>query len=214
MAWWLGLQVKELLTSFGPLKAFNLVKDSATGLSKGYAFCEYVDINVTDQVSPRPLLSPPLPPALFSLRSPLGMGGRRLAGLGGPAWGFPSSQPFAVPSSHQCLALWYWGEVVGSWPLTLHLFPAPPPLVLQTQAIAGLNGMQLGDKKLLVQRASVGAKNATLVSPPARHLPLARGAWGWERVGWGTPSSALSADAGRPGQGSVLLGRYPGRAAL
>lgn len=43
-------QVKELLTSFGPLKAFNLVKDSATGLSKGYAFCEYVDVNVSDQV--------------------------------------------------------------------------------------------------------------------------------------------------------------------
>ncbi|ESO05012.1 hypothetical protein HELRODRAFT_185543 [Helobdella robusta] len=65
-------QVKELLTSFGPLKAFNLVKDSATGLSKGYAFCEYVDPNVTDQA---------------------------------------------------CL---------------------------------GLNGMQLGDKKLIVQRASIG----------------------------------------------------------
>ncbi|XP_065143999.1 U2 small nuclear RNA auxiliary factor 2b isoform X1 [Paramisgurnus dabryanus] len=73
-------QVKELLTSFGPLKAFNLVKDSATGLSKGYAFCEYVDVNVNDQ------------------------------------------------------------------------------------AIAGLNGMQLADKKLLVQRASVGAKNATMMS--------------------------------------------------
>uniref|UniRef100_A0AAY4AAC8 Splicing factor U2AF subunit n=3 Tax=Denticeps clupeoides TaxID=299321 RepID=A0AAY4AAC8_9TELE len=73
-------QVKELLTSFGPLKAFNLVKDSATGLSKGYAFCEYVDVNVSDQ------------------------------------------------------------------------------------AIAGLNGMQLGDKKLLVQRASVGSKNAMLTS--------------------------------------------------
>ncbi|KAK3583631.1 hypothetical protein CHS0354_039458 [Potamilus streckersoni] len=69
-------QVKELLTSFGPLRAFNLVKDSATGLSKGYAFCEYVDVTVTDQ------------------------------------------------------------------------------------ACAGLNGMQLGDKKLIVQRASVGAKNA------------------------------------------------------
>ncbi|KAL7850729.1 hypothetical protein SRHO_G00200780 [Serrasalmus rhombeus] len=69
-------QVKELLTSFGPLKAFNLVKDSATSLSKGYAFCEYVDIGATDQ------------------------------------------------------------------------------------AVAGLNGMQLGDKKLIVQRASVGAKNA------------------------------------------------------
>ncbi|XP_023931364.1 splicing factor U2AF 50 kDa subunit isoform X2 [Lingula anatina] len=69
-------QVKELLMSFGPLKAFNLVKDSATGLSKGYAFCEYLDPNITDQ------------------------------------------------------------------------------------ACAGLNGMQLGDKKLIVQRASVGAKNA------------------------------------------------------
>uniref|UniRef100_A0A4W5PRN7 U2 small nuclear RNA auxiliary factor 2 n=1 Tax=Hucho hucho TaxID=62062 RepID=A0A4W5PRN7_9TELE len=70
----------QLLISFGPLKALNLVKDSATGLSKGYAFCEYVDVNLNDQ------------------------------------------------------------------------------------AIAGLNGMQLGDKKLLVQRASVGAKNAALVS--------------------------------------------------
>ncbi|EPQ18897.1 Splicing factor U2AF 65 kDa subunit [Myotis brandtii] len=70
-------QVKELLTSFGPLKGFHLVKDGATGLSKGYAFCEYVDISVTDQ------------------------------------------------------------------------------------AIAGLSGMQLGDRTLQVQRASVGAKNAT-----------------------------------------------------
>ncbi|CAF3731926.1 unnamed protein product [Rotaria sp. Silwood1] len=68
-------QVKELLMSFGPLKAFNLVKDAATGLSKGYAFCEYVDPSVTEA------------------------------------------------------------------------------------AIQGLNGMQLGDKKLIVQLASVGAKN-------------------------------------------------------
>jgi len=42
--------VKELLTSFGQLKAFNLVKDAATGLSKGYAFCEYADVVMTDQV--------------------------------------------------------------------------------------------------------------------------------------------------------------------
>ena len=40
----------ELLMSFGQLKAFNLVKDSATGLSKGYAFCEYADSSITDQV--------------------------------------------------------------------------------------------------------------------------------------------------------------------
>lgn len=36
--------------SFGQLRAFNLVMDSTTGLSKGYAFCLFVDINVTDQV--------------------------------------------------------------------------------------------------------------------------------------------------------------------
>lgn len=36
--------------SFGQLRAFNLVKDSSTGLSKGYAFAEYVDISMTDQV--------------------------------------------------------------------------------------------------------------------------------------------------------------------
>jgi len=68
-------QVKELLTAFGPLKAFNLVKDSVTATSRGYAFCEYLDPLITDQ------------------------------------------------------------------------------------AIQGLNGMQLGDKKLIVQLASIGAKN-------------------------------------------------------
>ncbi|KAK1799024.1 hypothetical protein P4O66_007299, partial [Electrophorus voltai] len=81
-------QVKELLTSFGPLKAFNLVKDSATSLSKGYAFCEYADICATDQ------------------------------------------------------------------------------------AVAGLNGMQLGDKKLIVQRASVGAKNANSMAATEASLSL------------------------------------------
>lgn len=73
--------------SFGQLRAFNLVKDSATGLSKGYAFCEYVDTSITDQ------------------------------------------------------------------------------------AIAGLNGMQLGDKKLIVQRASVGAKNSQMNAPVQVQVP-------------------------------------------
>jgi len=79
-------QVMELLTSFGALKAFHLVKDGATGLSKGYAFCEYVDPSVTDL------------------------------------------------------------------------------------ACAGLSGMQLGDKKLIVQRASLGAKNQ---GPGAQTAPVA-----------------------------------------
>lgn len=43
-------QVKELLQAFGPLKSFNLVKDSLTGFSKGFAFCEFVDNSVTDNV--------------------------------------------------------------------------------------------------------------------------------------------------------------------
>ncbi|XP_008552649.1 splicing factor U2AF 50 kDa subunit [Microplitis demolitor] len=69
-------QVKELLENFGGLRSFNLVKESATGMSKGYAFCEFIDVSITDQV------------------------------------------------------------------------------------IAGLNGMQIDDKKLFVQRASIGAKNS------------------------------------------------------
>lgn len=74
-----GDQVKELLSAFGQLKAFNLVMDMGTGLSKGYAFCEYLDPSLTDQ------------------------------------------------------------------------------------AIVGLNGMQLGENRLLVQLASAGARNATTV---------------------------------------------------
>ncbi|VAH91847.1 unnamed protein product [Triticum turgidum subsp. durum] len=41
-------QVRELLESFGPLRGFDLVKDRETGNSKGYAFCVYQDLNVTD----------------------------------------------------------------------------------------------------------------------------------------------------------------------
>ncbi|TFK51760.1 hypothetical protein OE88DRAFT_1712269 [Heliocybe sulcata] len=41
-------QVMELLTSFGELRAFNLVREGGSGPSKGFAFFEYVDDNVTD----------------------------------------------------------------------------------------------------------------------------------------------------------------------
>lgn len=73
-------QIKEILTSFGQLRAFNLIRDPSTLASKGYAFCEYLDPNLTDQ------------------------------------------------------------------------------------AILGLNGFELGDKKLIVQRASVGAKSGPLAA--------------------------------------------------
>lgn len=71
-------QIKEILTSFGPLRAFNLIRDPGTMASKGFAFCEYLEPTTTDQ------------------------------------------------------------------------------------AIIGLNGFEIGDKKLIVQRASVGAKSGPL----------------------------------------------------
>ena len=47
----LPFQLKELLSSFGSLRSLNLHKDAATGISKGYAFAEFMDPSVNDQVS-------------------------------------------------------------------------------------------------------------------------------------------------------------------
>ncbi|CAI0420113.1 unnamed protein product [Linum tenue] len=41
-------QIRELLESFGALRGFDLVRDRETGNSKGYAFCVYQDVAVTD----------------------------------------------------------------------------------------------------------------------------------------------------------------------
>lgn len=42
-------QVVELLTSFGELRSFNLVREAGmNGVSKGFAFCEYVDAGLTE----------------------------------------------------------------------------------------------------------------------------------------------------------------------
>uniref|UniRef100_A0ACD5XYZ5 Uncharacterized protein n=1 Tax=Avena sativa TaxID=4498 RepID=A0ACD5XYZ5_AVESA len=41
-------QVRELLETFGLLRGFDIVKDKETGNSKGYAFCIYQDVSVTD----------------------------------------------------------------------------------------------------------------------------------------------------------------------
>lgn len=94
-------QIIELLMSFGQLRAFHLVKDTATGLSRGFGFCEYISTEITDQ------------------------------------------------------------------------------------AIAGLNGMQLGDKKLVLQRSLVGARSsaAALGTPVPIQVPgLAMNGSNQERV--------------------------------
>ena len=40
-------QVKELLSAFGTLKSFHLVRDPGSVTSKGYGFCEYLDVMTT-----------------------------------------------------------------------------------------------------------------------------------------------------------------------
>lgn len=40
--------MRELLQAFGPLKSYNLVTDRETGASKGYAFCEYANPDMTE----------------------------------------------------------------------------------------------------------------------------------------------------------------------
>jgi splicing factor U2AF subunit len=46
----INLQVKELLSSFGQLKAFSLIKDTTTRMSKGYGFVDYMDPGSAAQV--------------------------------------------------------------------------------------------------------------------------------------------------------------------
>ena len=41
-------QVKELVSVYGSLKAFHLVKEKDAAASKGYCFFEYTDPSVTD----------------------------------------------------------------------------------------------------------------------------------------------------------------------
>ena len=41
--------IKDLLSSYGELRGFHLKRDKDTGQSKGYAFFEYADPNVTDE---------------------------------------------------------------------------------------------------------------------------------------------------------------------
>lgn len=45
-----SLQLRELLSSFGALRSFNLVNDEK-GQSKGYAFCEYMDSSLIETVT-------------------------------------------------------------------------------------------------------------------------------------------------------------------
>ena len=51
--------------------------------------------------------------------------------------------------------------------------------------MAGLNGMQLGEKKLIVQRAALGAKNLTNMTPATLQVP------GISTAGPGKPTEVL-----------------------
>lgn len=117
-------QVKELLSPFGPLKSFNLVKDSNTGNSKGFAFFEYVDGDVTDR------------------------------------------------------------------------------------ACQGLNGIKLGEKTILVQRANVGAKNAVpQPNPHAKSILINPTACNFLNLGMPIAAAAalLKIDITNPGPPTTIL---------
>lgn len=123
----MNFQVKELLVSFGPLKAFNLVKDAITGVSRGYAFCEYVDPLITDAVS------------LFYIRIIL----------------------------KYCYIFIDIFQYKMTFSLKNALF-----ICFFIKAIQGLNGMQLSDKKLVVQLASIGAKSLPTSTAPVSNAPV------------------------------------------
>lgn len=84
-------QVLELLQAFGPVKAFHLVKEADSSLSKGYCFVEYVD--------------PALTPIAVAGLNGMDIGGgkaltARLAGeRTGAVGGFPTTATELPPSS-------------------------------------------------------------------------------------------------------------------
>jgi hypothetical protein len=118
-------QVRELVSAFGELRAFNLVKDLATGNSRGFCFFEYTDTNLTDRVCQ----------VRACVRASL------------------------RPSSDAAL----WDRLDGHRVLTLSPQPPPPPPPLHAPSIQQeLNGFELGDRKLVCQRANTGPRGATL----------------------------------------------------
>jgi splicing factor U2AF subunit len=102
-------QVKQLLQVFGELRAFNLVKDTSTGNSKGFAFCEFLDPNITDIAC---------------------------QGLNG------------MDVSHLLTQF-------------IFFFPLPQTPNFASSAFF-FQCRKVGEKKLIVQRASVGAKSAQI----------------------------------------------------
>lgn len=80
--------VKELLQAFGLLKSFHLVKEAGSASSKGYGFCEYVEMSAThaacaglngmsigdktltvrlNDKAPQPSGPPPVPSGIYGL---------------------------------------------------------------------------------------------------------------------------------------------------
>ena len=84
-------QVKELLSTYGQLRAFFLAKDQSNGMSKGYCFFQFEDASVTEsainglngiKIGDRQLaVRRHTPSATMAMGGGTGMGG--LSGLGG-----------------------------------------------------------------------------------------------------------------------------------
>jgi splicing factor U2AF subunit len=133
------VQLVELLTSFGPLKAFYMPRDPVTGQAKGFAFCEWADPSITDmacaQLSTIPLGSTPLtvrhanpatggPAARMQAAAPV------YAGY--PAAGLP---PAAAPPSNG-----YGMAPPAAYAQPLPVQPAPPQAAPPAGAVAAIGG--------------------------------------------------------------------------
>jgi hypothetical protein len=134
--------VRELVSAFGELRAFNLVKDVATGLSRGFCFFEYSDTTLTDRVCQVRCL------ALRALPC--------VACACGGASGGERLPPVLVSTQFTCGFVCVLPSTLSSIIIPLHPLVYPP----HTRLSQELNGFELGDRKLVCQRANTGPRGS------------------------------------------------------
>jgi len=151
--------VLEVLETFGPLKAFNLVRDTMNpSMSKGFAFCEYLDPNLTPIVVEKlhglALGDGKSLTVKIASYSDGGRGGSGGGGGGSGGGGVPGGGNTAPPSGVIAQS----APMIGGMPMPVHSglvgwsggigvpqpsaysvgygMPAPPPLPYPQQQVA------------------------------------------------------------------------------
>jgi len=127
--------VRDLLQTIGPLSSFNLVKDSSTNNSKGFAFCEYVNGPDTDRAIAALHQMPMGDKTLMVQRALAGAG--KLPGDAGESL-FPQlsaeSFPIVKPGDY----------IDKDMPPGVFLAPQPLPVLLKAIPFAGVTDDSFG----------------------------------------------------------------------